>query len=93
MTLERRIEKLEQIRSSQEPDNSFTLESFAAKLGFDLPELQAEQQARAARGQQVCLLEIVAERLGISFQDFKASMKEQTRGGLGLILESIGRGK
>lgn len=42
-----------------------------AKLGLNLIELQAEQRERAAKNENLSLMEIVAKKLGIPLQPLR----------------------
>ena len=74
-----RIEKLEQRQHAQEIMSQPRLsgDDVVRKLGLDPDELRTEQRERSGH---LSLLEIMAEKIGIPFAEFKALLKAKARG-------------
>ena len=79
MGIRDRIEKLEQRQRTQEimSQPRFSSDDVIRKFGLDPDKLRTEQRERLG---YLSLAEIVAERIGISFTEFKASLKARARG-------------
>jgi hypothetical protein len=85
MSIEGRLQRLEQLSAAKEKAQEqpkpgpFLLERICEEHGLKLEDLEAEQEERASRGDQVCLMQIVCEHVGISFEALKAALKEVRR--------------